>query len=148
MMRKTMRSDRFRAIVEAYGVRPQSWPDHERQAALDFIERQPKKAQALMGAARETDMFLDLSRPLQPSETLHWETLARLMPGLQSSAEILAFARPVRPSPGFLLATGLGLMAACAAGMIVGINIGLMSATDMRVEEVLAASSMIDLENW
>ncbi|MFT4089498.1 MAG: hypothetical protein QM645_02110 [Asticcacaulis sp.] len=148
MMRKTIRSDRFRAIVEAYGVRPHCWPEQERQAALEFMTRHPKKAQALMQSAQETDAFLDLSRPLQPSETLHWETMARLMPGLQNSAEILAFARPSRPSRGFLLATGLGLMAACAAGMIVGINIGLMSATDMRVEEVLASSSMIDLENW
>jgi len=148
MIRKTMRSARFRALVEAYGVRPQAWPEAERQAALAFMARQPQKAQALMQDARETDALLDLSRPLQPSETLHWQTLARLMPGLQSSAEILAFARPVRPSPGFLLAAGLGLMAACAAGMIVGINIGLMSATEVRVEEVLASSSMIDMDNW
>lgn len=145
MIRRTIRSDRFKAIVEAYGTEPRRWPEHEREAALDFMARQPQKAETLLAAARETDQWLDASRPLQPSEALHWEVVARLMPGLQHSAEVMAFARPKR---GFWLATGLGLMAACAAGMIVGVNIGLMSATDMRVEEVLASASVIDGESW
>lgn len=146
-MRKVIRSDRFKAIVEAYGVNPKRWPESERAAALDFLERNPQKAETLMRDARETDGFLSVLNAPQASDALHWETLARLMPA--TVAEVLAFVpRRARPSAGLMLAGSIGLAAACAAGVVVGINVGLMGTADMRAQEVLASVSVIEVDNW
>lgn len=146
-MRKAVRSDRFKAIVEAYGVNPRRWPEHEREGALEFMNRHPEKAGDLMRDAVVTDEYLGALINPHASDSLHWETLAHMMPF--SRAEVMTFVpKAAKPSPRFWLATGFGLAAACAAGIVFGVNLGLMSTTELRVEEVLASSSMIEVDNW
>lgn len=49
IIRKTLPSDRARAILEAYGADPARWPVDERRAMRRALERDPD----LQGAARE-----------------------------------------------------------------------------------------------
>lgn len=53
-----MASERFDAIIEAYGSRPERWPAEERAAALAYLRDNPQ-AQALVNSYRALDDLLD-----------------------------------------------------------------------------------------
>lgn len=54
----TISSERFAAIVEAYGTEPARWPAEERSAAIAHCAKYPE-AQALIAELRAVDEMLD-----------------------------------------------------------------------------------------
>ncbi len=54
----TISSERFAAIVEAYGTEPGRWPAEERSAAIAYCASHPE-AQALIAEFRALDEMLD-----------------------------------------------------------------------------------------
>ncbi|WAC47923.1 hypothetical protein OVA03_14635 [Asticcacaulis sp. SL142] len=144
MLIKTIGSQRFKAIVSAYGANPERWPAYERAAALEFCRKSPQKANQMMREAQEVDSLLGFLKAPQASEALHWQTLGLMMP---QGAAVLPFTpRSTLKSP-FVWMTGASLAAACAAGIIFGLSLSLHSIVDQRVQDVLVQTSIVDLEN-
>lgn len=52
-----MRSERFEAMVAAYGAEPRRWPEEEREAALAFAATEA--GAAILAAERRLDALLD-----------------------------------------------------------------------------------------
>ena len=114
MVRDAMTLERFTAIVEAYGARPERWPEAERAAALGLLERSPE-AVAVRTAAARLDGFLDRVPAAAPSDALVARVLAgasgldaRRRPAARHDA-----ARRVRPR----LVAAAALTFAAAASM-------------------------------
>jgi hypothetical protein len=75
MVRDAMTLERFSAMVEAYGARPERWPEAERAAALGLLERSPEAA-AVRAAAARLDGLLDHVPTAAPSDALVARVLA------------------------------------------------------------------------
>ncbi|OYW83356.1 MAG: hypothetical protein B7Z26_00775 [Asticcacaulis sp. 32-58-5] len=149
MLIKTIGSQRFKAIVSAYGANPDRWPAYERAAALEFCRKSPQKANQMMREAQEVDSLLGFLKAPEASEALHWQTLGLMMPQGMAMAggNVVGFApRSTLKSP-FVWMTGASLAAACAAGVIFGMSLSLNSIVDQRVQDVLVQTSIVDLEN-
>jgi hypothetical protein len=101
--------ERFRALVESYGVAPARWPEAERQAASALLDVSAE-ARALVDAEAGLDAALDQVPALAPSAALMGRIL-RALPGPGPSWRDLVFgAMPVwRPATAFALALLLGL---------------------------------------
>ncbi|ADU13626.1 hypothetical protein Astex_1963 [Asticcacaulis excentricus CB 48] len=138
-------SERFEAIVDAYGAEPQRWPQDERAAALLFMQQHPEVARRVLAEARTLDSWLSSADEVEPSVALQWEVLARMMPAGLTARPAPFAARPRRRR---WLAGGIGLAAACAAGIVFGVNIGLMTLSEARAEAVLASASLAEVDNW
>jgi hypothetical protein len=144
-MRKSIGSDRFKALVEAYGADSKSWPAHERVAALDYIRKQPKKAALWLNAAKAVDGALHGFRPKMATDDQHWETMAKLMPNLPLAYEAVPQTPRVPLTTRTVLMLSLLIMAVIAAGIAVGYQIGLIGTTDERAQAVLSTARIIDM---
>jgi len=139
----TMSDTRFETIVSAYGAQPQHWPEAERAQALLYMQQHPEAARRLMAEARTLDAWLAASAEDVPSAALQWAVLGQMVP---QPARAIA---PVIARRKVWLAGGIGLAAACAAGIIFGVNLGLMTTSEARADEVLASASLNEAEgNW
>jgi len=143
-MPNLMSDTRFEAIVNAYGAQPQRWPEAERASALLFMQQHPETARRLMAEARTIDAWLSSAAEVEPSAALQWDVLARMMPA--DAVRKAAHNRP-RPPRKVWLAGGIGLAAACAAGIIFGVNVGLMTTSEARAEEVLVSASLNEADS-
>lgn len=141
-MQNPMSDARFSAIIEAYGAQPQRWPENERAAGLLFMQQNPEIARRALSEARTLDAWLSASDEVEAPVSLQWQVLAQMMPA------VAAPRVPVRPRRKRWLAGGLGLAAACAAGIIFGVNVGLMTTSEARAEAVLASASLTEVDNW
>jgi hypothetical protein len=106
-----MTPERFESLAEAYGGDIARWPDAERDAAAELMAARPAWMQDVL--ARASDLDAALAAYAAP----------RASPGL--SERIAAGApRPRARWVGWLLPAGMGagLAAACAAGMLAGVQ--------------------------
>jgi len=139
---------RFSAIIEAYGAQADSWPEHERAAALALARssvpaaRALTRAQSLDAALRVADFPDSVAEP---------EHLAML------KARILAAARPMANSwlgrwlgidltPAQLWPSVAGLALATVLGFGVGIG-GLLQLDSIHDTEDVSVLSSIDFPN-
>lgn len=70
-----MSLQRFAQILDAYGARPERWPENEREEARALLQRSPG-ARAEHEAARRLDAALDTAPLLTPSSELEARVLA------------------------------------------------------------------------
>lgn len=113
-----MTLERFKDLVAAYGADPARWPERERVAALDLLERIPE-ARRLMEEASAIDRLLDLSPTTAVTPELQARILAQLhaRTGVRSGiAGFLAALLPGRPA----WVPAAALMASLALGLGVG----------------------------
>ena len=106
----TMRLDRFRELLDAYGAEPRRWPEAERASAEQFMAENAV-ARALADEARGLDAWLDAGWSPEMSEL----TVARVVRAAPSPRAILSRLG---------LASGVGWAAAAAAGLLVGLSLG------------------------
>lgn len=66
---------RLRALLDAYGARPERWPSDEREAAVAFLA-ESTQARALQAAAARMDALLDVVPTPRPSAGLVERALA------------------------------------------------------------------------
>lgn len=109
-----MNRQRFQELAEAYGGEVARWPLAEREAAALLMAEDPDFTRQTLAEADSLDALLDAWRPAPAS--------SRLMEA------ILAVAPAPRPQPrwrGWLMPAGLGagLAAACAAGVLFGVQL-------------------------
>jgi hypothetical protein len=125
--------ERFEALALAYGGAPGRWPAAERDAALDFLTREPDAARAALKAAESLDLALDCWRAPEVSANLRDRVLA-LAPKARAP-KALASPRGF----GFWL-SGAGFAAAALAGVIVGVAASSAAVSDVRADTVLSAT--------
>ncbi|MFC3070942.1 hypothetical protein [Phenylobacterium soli] len=134
-----MTRERFAALAEAFGGEVARWPLAERDGAAMLMAADAAWTGEVLAKAGALDAALDAWRPATASET--------------TLAAILASA-PRRRGPRWLAwlspaALGAGLAAACAAGVVVGVQVQQNSsdAQEVAVTNTLTAvSSTFDLE--
>lgn len=146
-MTRRVDADRFRTIIETYGATPARWPEDARQAMQAFIAAYPAEAQSALAEARVLDDMLDAvkaadHRHAEADQALFETVLAQFVP-----VDTIVTLRPARALSGSRRAVvwGVGFgLAACLAGAIFGVNLSLMSLSDLRVQTVLEQVAMID----
>jgi hypothetical protein len=128
---------RFEELAEAYGGDVSRWPAEAREAAAALMAAEPGFTGEALARAGALDAALDGWRPAPVSAALTDRVLA-------------AAPRPRRRWPVWLspAALGAGLAAACAAGVVAGVQISeRSSASEVAVTNTLnAVAAPFDLE--
>jgi hypothetical protein len=109
-----MNAERFQRMIEAYGADPARWPHALRADGLWFLAQTPDR-ERLVEAEQALDAQIDAWRLDSPSVALRERITA--------PATTCRAARPAWRSRRLWL-SGAGLAAACAAGVIAGVNVG------------------------
>lgn len=131
-----MNAERLKALAEAYGADPRRWPEAERGAALDFMRADPASADRLLFEARQLDLVLDASAAPAASHALR----ARVIAGAASSG-----LKPKRERFRFgplAWVSGAGWAAACAAGVVAGMNLSSPFVAAVEADAVLYQASL------
>lgn len=138
-----MTHDRFEALAEAYGGDVSRWPAPAREAAALLMAAEPGFTQAALARAETLDAALDAWRPTPASAGLTERILAAAPAPKMRRPGWLAWLSPA--AQGAFL--GAGLAAACAAGVIVGVELSrhTSEAREVAVTNTLSASTL-DLE--
>ncbi|MGA9658259.1 MAG: hypothetical protein WBQ60_04070 [Asticcacaulis sp.] len=150
MTHTTLKFDRFKAIVEAYGASPMLWPDSEREAALKFMDAHAEKAQACLAEARVLDDMFDKLKQAEQvyahaDQALFEATMARFSP-VNNVVNIRPSEKAAPSSHPVLWRVGIGI-AACLAGAIIGTNLSMNGLSDIRTQTVLEQVAMLDGDN-
>ena len=142
-MTRTVDADRFRTIIEAYGATPARWPEDARESMHAFIAEHPAEAQGTLAEARALDDMMEAvkaadHRHAEADQALFETVLAQFVP-----VDTVVTLRLSGSHRAVVWGVGFGL-AACLAGAIFGVNLSLMSLSDLRVQTVLEQVAMID----
>jgi ferric-dicitrate binding protein FerR (iron transport regulator) len=119
-----MTDDRFQILADTYGGDIDRWPADERDAARAWCAAHGRQALAVLEDAAALDLALDMAEPPPASPILRDRIIA----------SALQARRPARR--GLLWASATGLIAACAAGVIMGAQISDQVLSDPAAESV------------
>jgi len=141
---------RFEALAQAYGGDLDRWPTDERSLARAFQEAEPARALAVLADAEDLDGLLSAAPDPVFSGILR-ETLIRSASASASAAAPTADRRApsgrqapaIRRAP-FRWVSGLGLAAACAAGVVFGASLSPTLFGDPGLESLEQASTAFD----
>jgi hypothetical protein len=130
-----MTRERFQDLAEAYGGDLARWPADVREAAAVLLAAEPAFAQGVLAEAGVLDQALDGWAPLAATHELR-EAIVAAAP----------LARPSRVAAWIARAGwGAGLAAACAAGLILGVQLTAGQAAAAGADEVAEAMTSFDL---
>jgi hypothetical protein len=111
---------RFLALLEAYGARPERWPEHERNAAIELLDTS-ESARVLAREQHSLDAWLSVPDTAKISADLN-----RRLNAIPEQCGRALLVRPLRVRALWLPALGW------AAAATVGIWLGARSATTDR----------------
>ena len=135
-----MNAQRFQNLAEAYGADLRHWPEAERGAARAFMDADPHGAERLLFEARQMDLVLEASSRAVVSHNLRERVIAlAATAGLKPRARF-AFGR-------LAWASGAGWAAACAAGILVGLNLSQPAVSRAEADAVLYQSQLLALDD-
>ncbi|MEP3112847.1 hypothetical protein [Nisaea sp.] len=112
----SMSEARFRELADAFGGNPSKWPEHERPLALQLLEIHPA-LQTVLDEAETLDFELDAMMATQEITIVPSPDKVRAPAGLN----LKGLLNTLWPFGG-LWQPAAGLVAASAAGFIVGIT--------------------------
>jgi len=137
-----MTSERFLALVAAYGADARRWPEPERAAAQAFAAADPAVASPALAEADAADALLHASRVAHPSMVLRDRVIA-------SAAEAGLKARRERRRwlDRLALALGAGWAAAACAGIVAGVMMTTYLTADAQAEAVLYQASLLGVDD-
>jgi hypothetical protein len=122
---------RFQALADAYGGDIARWPTDEQADARAWRVINPMEALAILKEANALDLLLDSGTVASPGPVLR--------------DRITASARQARkPVRTLLWASATGLMAACAAGLMLGVNLSDRLLPDPAAESVAQTATAFD----
>jgi len=130
-----MNRELFQFLAEAYGADIRRWPDDCRGAAAALMAADHAWCAAALGDASQLDRILALSPAQSPSSAL----VGRIVTAAQGARRRLAWLLPA--------GLGAGLAAACAAGLLVGVQLSWTAIEDQAVSTAVAdddAAFLID----
>ena len=135
-----MNAQRFQNLAVAYGADLRHWPEAERGAARAFMDADPHGAERLLFEARQMDLVLEASSRAVVSHDLRERVIAlAATAGLKPRARF-AFGR-------LAWASGAGWAAACAAGVLVGLNLSQPAVSRAEADAVLYQSQLLALDD-
>lgn len=137
-----MTSERFLALIAAYGADARRWPESERGAAKAFVAANPAVAHAALAEADAVDALLHLSRPAQPSIALRDRVIASA-----AEAGLKARREGRRWLDRLALALGAGWAAAACAGVAAGVMLTTHLTADAQADAVLYQASLMAVDD-
>ena len=136
-----MTSERFLALVAAYGADARRWPEAERAAARAFAATEPDAAAALADADA-ADALLHASRVSHPSMALRDRVIASA-----AEAGLKARRQGRRWLDRLALSLGAGWAAAACAGVFAGVMMTGYLTADAQAEAVLYQASLMSVDD-
>lgn len=137
-----MTSERFLALIAAWGADARRWPEGERAQAAAFAAANPEVARAALAEADAIDSLLHQSRAVQPSMALRDRVIA-------SAAEAGLKAR--REGRRWLdrlgLAFGAGWAVAACAGVAAGVMMTTHLTADAQADAILYQASLMGVDD-
>lgn len=137
-----MTSERFLAIVLAYGADARRWPETERAAARAFAAAHPTLAGPALAEGDAADALLHESRVAPPSMALRDRVIASA-----ADAGLKARRESRRWLDRLALAMGAGWAAAACAGVIAGVMMTSWLTADVQAEAVLYQASLLGVDD-
>jgi hypothetical protein len=137
-----MTSERFLALVAAYGADARRWPEGERAAALALAAARPDTAAVALAEAAAADALLQASRAAQPSAALRDRVIASA-----SAAGLSAQRHGRRWLDRLAVTVGAGWAAAACAGVVAGVMMTSWLAADAQAEAVLYEASLLGVDD-
>jgi hypothetical protein len=137
-----MTSERFLALIAAYGADARRWPEHERAAAQAFAAADPAAVAAALAEADAVDALLHLSRPVQPSMVLRDRVIASA-----AEAGLKARREGRRWLDRLALVFGAGWAAAACAGVAAGVMMTTHLTADAQADAVLYQASLMAVDD-
>lgn len=137
-----MTSERFLALVAAWGADARRWPEAERAAAQAFAAAEADAVRPALAEADAADALLHASRVSHPSMALRDRVIA-------SAAEAGLKAR--REGRLWLdrlgLALGAGWAAAACAGIVAGVMMTTWMTADAQADAILYQASLLGVDD-
>ncbi|KQY80571.1 hypothetical protein [Brevundimonas sp. Root1423] len=137
-----MTSERFLALIAAYGADARRWPENERAAAQAFAAADPAAVRAAVAEADAVDALLHLSRAAQPSMALRDRVIASA-----AEAGLKARREGRRWLDRLALALGAGWAVAACAGVAAGVMLTTHLTADAQADAVLYQASLMAVDD-
>lgn len=137
-----MTSERFLALVAAYGADARRWPEAERAAAQAFAADEAAAVRPALAEADAADALLHASRVSHPSMDLRDRVIA-------SAAEAGFKARREgrRWLDRLALALGAGWAAAACAGIVAGVMMTTWMTADAQADAILYQATLMGVDD-
>lgn len=137
-----MTSERFLALIAAWGADARRWPEDERAAVEAFAAARPEIARAALAEADAVDALLHLSRTAPPSIALRDRVIASA-----AGAGLKARREGRRWLDRLTLAFGAGWAAAACAGVAAGVMMTTHLTADVQADAVLYQASLMGVDD-
>lgn len=137
-----MTSERFFALVSAYGADARRWPEPERAAAMAFAAAQPALAAPALAEADAADALLHASKARHPSIVLRDRVIASA-----ADAGLTVRREGRRWLDRLALTLGAGWAAAACAGVMAGVMLTGHLTADAQAEAVLYQASLLGVDD-
>ena len=137
-----MTSERFLALVAAYGADARRWPEAERAAGLAFAAAEPETTRPALAEADAADALLHASRAVHPSMALRDRVIASA-----AEAGLKARREGRRWLDRLALTLGAGWAAAACAGIVAGVMMTSYLTADAQAEAVLYQASLLGVDD-
>ncbi len=137
-----MTSERFLALVAAYGADARRWPEAEREAARAFAAAQPDAAVPALAEADAADALLHASKVDPPSMALRDRVIASAaVAGLKARRQGRLWLDRLA------LTLGAGWAAAACAGIVAGVMMTSYLTADAQADAVLYQASLLGVDD-
>lgn len=137
-----MTSERFLALIAAWGADARRWPENERAAAKAFVAANPAAVHAALAEADAIDALLHLSPPLQPTLALRDRVIASA-----AEAGLKARREGRRWLDRLAIVLGAGWAAAACAGVGAGVMLTTHLTADAQADAVLYQASLMAVDD-
>jgi len=137
-----MTSERFLALVAAYGADARRWPEAERAVAMAYAAAHPDAVAPALAEADAADALLQASRVAHPSVALRDRIIASA-----AGAGLKAHHEGRRWLDRLVLTLGAGWAAATCAGIVAGVMMTTWLTADVQAEAVLYQASLLGVDD-
>lgn len=137
-----MTSERFLALVAAYGADARRWPEAERAAAQAFAADKADAVRPALAEADAADALLHASRVSHPSMDLRDRVIASA-----AEAGLKARREGRRWLDRLALALGAGWAAAACAGIVAGVMMTTWMTADAQADAILYQATLMGVDD-
>ncbi|WP_426028147.1 hypothetical protein [Brevundimonas sp. TWP2-3-4b2] len=137
-----MTSERFLALIAAWGADARRWPEGERMAAQAFIAANPETAREALAEADAVDALLHLSPAPRVSMVLQDRVMASA-----AEAGLKARREGRRWIDRLTVVLGAGWAAAACAGVVAGVMLTTHMTADAQADAILYQASLMGVDD-
>ncbi len=141
--------ERFKAVLQAYGARPENWPENERDALQEVASSAEPEVRECLREAEELDFVLSQAPAVQVPDGAVGRVLAKTMTAPSAPVVSLQAARAqrsrFRPTIDVRQAIPVGI--AMAASLMLGVLAGLSELTSTYIPDTGAITLASNFED-